>query len=396
MLMSRQLLACLLSFLFVGEILAQPTLFGANNYTEYQIGTLPFVISVPHGGSLNPATIPDRTCNNPVFATDALTIETALEIKNRLFSRTGCFPHLVIAHLQRAKLDPNRNLNDGACGQPEAVNAWNEFHNFIKDARNAANAQYDSNTLFIDLHGHGNPIQRIELGYLLYDDELELSDSLLNSNTYLNYSSIRRLALQNVHGYSHASLLRGPKSFGALLADSGYPTVPSPAIPFPGLNTNYFSGGYITANHTCYAPDAPINGFQMELNFDNIRDTAPNRASFAQAFADALIAYMNEHFAIQWNTCTPAIVAHPAATPTLQLSPNPALRGDALTLHIPASMPKATYQVVNMWGVAVARGSVEKPKTEIITKGMLAGVYMIRLFDDHQGALGSWRLLILE
>jgi hypothetical protein len=47
---------------------------------EYQVGTLPIVISVPHGGFRIPTLIPDRTCNDPVTVTDAYTIETAEKI----------------------------------------------------------------------------------------------------------------------------------------------------------------------------------------------------------------------------------------------------------------------------------------------------------------------------
>ena len=61
--------------------------------------------------------------------------------------QTGCYPHLIISNLKRTKLDPNRNLEDGACGNVEAETAWNEFHDFIEDARNAANLQYDDKTL---------------------------------------------------------------------------------------------------------------------------------------------------------------------------------------------------------------------------------------------------------
>ena len=233
------------------------------------MGTLPLVISVSHGGDLEPGSIPDRTCNNPVYAVDAFTIETAMEIKNSLYNLTGCYPHIIISHLKRNKLDPNRNVADGACSNAEAITAWNEFHNFIDDARNTANQQYNDQTFFVDLHGHGNPIQRIELGYLLYDDELELPDSILNTQQYINYSSIKNLAQNNINNFTHAELLRGSNSLGTLLMNDNYPAVPSQDIPAPGTNTNYFSGGYITANHTSYNPAAPINGLQMELNYNN-------------------------------------------------------------------------------------------------------------------------------
>lgn len=62
---------------------------------------------------MNPATIPDRICNDPVYATDAYTIETAMKIKAALYIATGCYPHIIICHLDRAKLDCNRNINEG-------------------------------------------------------------------------------------------------------------------------------------------------------------------------------------------------------------------------------------------------------------------------------------------
>ena len=52
-----------------------------------------------------------------------LPSKLALEIKNKLFELTGCYPHLIISHLKRSKLDPNRNLADGACGNAEAENS---------------------------------------------------------------------------------------------------------------------------------------------------------------------------------------------------------------------------------------------------------------------------------
>jgi len=108
---------------------AQEFLFETNNYVEYQVGTLSFVISVAYGARLEPSLIPNRTCNSPVYTSDAFTIETILEIKNHLFATSGCYPHL-----KRNKLNPNRNVADGACENAKAETAWNEFHNFINGA----------------------------------------------------------------------------------------------------------------------------------------------------------------------------------------------------------------------------------------------------------------------
>lgn len=85
----------LILFLFISNTSAfsQQIIMGSNNYVEYHVGTLPFVISVSHGGALEPSSIPDRRCKKPVYDTDSFTIETALEIKKTLFALTGCYPH---------------------------------------------------------------------------------------------------------------------------------------------------------------------------------------------------------------------------------------------------------------------------------------------------------------
>lgn len=370
--------------IFTSKLNAQTVVFGINNYVEYQIGTLPFVISVGHGGNLEPSSIPNRTCNSPVFAVDVNTIETALAIKNDLFAKTGCYPHLIISHLKRNKLDPNRNLADGACGNAQAMIAWNEFHNFITTARNTANLQYNSKTFFVDLHGHGNPIQRIELGYLLYDDELALSDATLNTIQYVNYSTIQNLVASNVNNYTHSQLLRGPFAFGTLLANQSYPSVPSQSIPSPGINSNYFSGGFIVANHTCYAQNVSINGFQMELNFAGIRDAAINRVQFADAFSDVIISFMNTHFTMVWNSCNVLSLSEIPLQSRLKFYPNPVTSKTSLHISV---FDDATYNytIFNSLGQKILGGKVSKSENVIATSILNSGIYLIELTNIKNG-----------
>jgi len=392
--MSQRILNILiLLFIFSIETSAQEVLMGTNNFVEYQVGTLPFVISVAHGGDLGPSSIPDRTCNNPVYATDAFTIETALEIKNTLFAMTGCYPHLVISHLKRSKLDPNRNLEDGACGNSEAETSWNEFHNFIADARNTANQQYNNKTFFVDLHGHGNMIQRIELGYLLHDAELELEDNVLNTNEYINYSSIQNLVNNNLNNYTHAQLLRGPKSFGTLLGNSNFPSVPSQNIPFPGITSNYFSGGYITVNHTCYSPDVDINGLQMELNYTGIRNSQTNRISFAQAFSEVIIEYMDTHFNMSWNSCLPLLTDKIALANSLEIYPNPVKSGELIQLEN-ISDNVYHFTIHNLLGQNIKMGKLGKRENTIDTKDLNSGIYLIYISENERNTIEVKRIIV--
>jgi hypothetical protein len=383
----------LLSFyLITNKMVAQPIVFGANNYIEYQVGSLPIIISVSHGGALQPLNIADRICNDAVFATDVFTIETALEIKNALYATTGCYPHLIICHLKRNKVDCNRNITDGACGNISAETAWNEFHNFIASARTTANQQYNNNTFFVDLHGHGNPIQRIELGYLLYDNELELSDAVLNTNQYLSYSTVKNLALNNFNNYTHAQLLRGSAAFGTLLSDLSYPAVPSQTAPFPGVNTNYYSGGYIVANHTCYAPNLTINGLQMELNYTGIRNNQTNRAQFADAFSQAAIAYLNTHFTMNWNICS-LLSNGEINQKDLHIYPNPVQRGNSIKI-INLEQKELTFKLFNILGATLQEGKLKEINNEINTTSLVSGLYFVNLFDSQKQFTKVLKLII--
>ncbi|MBI1193958.1 MAG: hypothetical protein GC205_12430 [Bacteroidetes bacterium] len=369
---------------------AQPILYGTNNYIEYHVGTLPFVISVPHGGSLNPAGIPNRTCNDPVYATDANTVEMGLALRNFLYEKTGCYPHLIICQLRRSKLDANRNLEDAACGNAEAEQAWSEFHSFIDTAQTLAEAGFPDHVLYLDLHGHGNPIARTELGYLLYDTELELSDVALNEEPYLSYSSIRGLVLRNTNNLTHAELLRGDFALGTMMAGSGYDAVPSAQDPSPGIGSNYYSGGYNTATHTCYTPGNLANGLQMECPFAGVRDTESNRARFADTLAVVLLRYWSLHKALDLTACStasgfeeghaPGHGPHTTRGADFLLYPNPLPLGER-TLRLNTAVPEGTsFQVFDTGGRAVAAGHIRQGEL-LLPLALPAGPYATLLVN---------------
>ncbi len=294
----------LLLLLFIGSIVSSyaQVHYGAHGYTEYRRGSIPIIISVPHGGLIAPDSIPDRTCNNPTTVTDANTIELALRIDSSFYERTGCHIHLVICNLKRTKVDCNRNLSDGACNHPEAIKAWTDFHQFIDSAQSLAVNEFNK-AFYIDLHGHGKALQRLELGYLLSDNALELSDSILNTNTYINKSSLKELVQNNNSNSTHADLLRGDLALGTFLGNAGFPSVPSKQIPKPDTTTNYFDGGYNTENYTSKIPGKIVNGLQIECNNVGVRNTAQNRRKFADSLVSVLINYLSIHQNYQFNNC---------------------------------------------------------------------------------------------
>lgn len=266
---------------------------GANNNIEYQAGNIPLVISVPHGGRLEPSELPDRDCDGCSYVMDSYTQELAREIRDAFVQQTGCYPHVVYNLLHRKKLDMNRDLVTATDSNTALDAAWNDYHRFITAAKDSIVRDYGKG-LFIDLHGHGHTKQRIEFGYLLYGSQLREKDSLVNTAERIKVSSIRNLVSTNRSVSTHAELLRGSNALGTLFANDGYPGVPSKQDPFPVIDDPYFNGGYNTLVHGS-SPGGTIDAIQMEL-YSAIRFNASQRLEFARSFANILRRFLDEHY----------------------------------------------------------------------------------------------------
>ena len=265
------------------------TYFGRNQYIEYSAGDLPIIISVPHGGHEVPAEIPDRTWGDLSYDTN--TQELARELIAALISRTGKHPHVIVNRLHRKKLDANREVVEAAQGNVSAIQAWEEFHVFIEAAKRAVTGSAGRG-LYIDLHGHGHTIQRLELGYLLSPAQLALPDDSLNTPGLVNYSSVRNLV--RAGGTSLSGLLRGPRSLGTFLENRGYPAVPGSMQVTPG-SAAYFTGGYNTSRHGSRS-GGTVDAIQIECNMTGVRDTETNYRRFAGILATVLDDFTQVHY----------------------------------------------------------------------------------------------------
>lgn len=262
---------------------------GRRAYVEYIPGRLPVVLSAPHGGSLEPSEIPDRT--HGTLVTDRSTTELTMAVRQALLDLTGFAPHVIFSHLDRVKLDPNREIGEAAQGNPFAELAWKEYHTFIERAR--ASVAPAGGGMYLDIHGHGHPVARLELGYLLSAEQLDQSDAALDLPSVMEQTSIRDLGERSPLPFSE--LLRGTTSFGGLLESEGVPVVPSPAEPSPGSDP-FFSGGYSTGRHGSLTDSEVVSGIQIEHHYPGLRDTATNRTAYAATLALVIRAFMLEHF----------------------------------------------------------------------------------------------------
>jgi hypothetical protein len=349
--------------------------FGRNNYIEYIAGNSPYVLSAPHDGFLKPAEIPDRT-GDITTGHESNVQDLIRKIGQTVFAREGRFPHIIICHLERIKLDADREIVEATQGNLFAIQAWKEYHSFIDTAAQQVQKSFGRG-FYIDLHGYSShPIQRLELGYLLSSMSLSLSDSELDKPAYGNSSSIRTMI--PISGLSFSQLLRGPRSLGSLFENRGYPAVPSDRQPNPG-SSGYFNGGYNTQRHGS-AGGGPISGVQIECNMVGVRDSENARRSFAEAFAEVIKTYISQNLFV---TAVFDQSKVPVQSALLQNYPNPFNPSTAISFQLTA-ITFVRLKVFDALGREVATlVEGEKPAgTHTVTwnaQHLPSGIYVYRI-----------------
>lgn len=267
------------------------TQLSPSGYIEYIPGTLPLIVGAPHGGSLKPSEIKDRTFG--VTDQDAATQEMARLLRAALLKKTGGVPAMIISRLHRSKLDPNREIKEAAQGDAVAEQAWHDWQGFIVKAKSRVMEQFGVG-LYIDLHGQRHPEARVELGYMISPEKLRESDEVLDKATLtIRASSIRELDQRSPASF--IELLRGKTSLGGMLQARGYNAVPSPDIHAPKEGELYFRGGYNTDTHGS-REGGTINALQIECPWVGVRDTPEHRAKFIDALCDILPVWFQTHF----------------------------------------------------------------------------------------------------
>jgi len=258
-------------------------------FIEYLPGTLPLIISAPHGGYLKPEELPDR--QEGKREQDAFTQEMARSLRDEFQARTGGTPYVILCRLHRVKLDCNREIKEAAQGDALAEKAWHEYHDSIEKAKAEVQKNFGAG-LYIDLHGHRHPEGRVEIGYLLSAQELALGDEELGR--LAAKTGLRELDQRSPSSF--AELVRGKLSLGALLGAKGYACVPAPDLHSPPEDQLYFNGGYDTQVHAS-RDGGTLSGLQIECPFVNVRDTKPNRDRFMKVLCEVLTTeYFPAHF----------------------------------------------------------------------------------------------------
>jgi len=284
---------------------AQPYLpgnvyFDRNKWVEFIPGTMPLVIGVPHGGALEPEGIPNRTCPGVVNATDGRTINMARAIIDVFKKNYGVYPSIVICQLKRLKVDMNREIEIATCGNEEMKVPWLFWHEMIDTAIAAAVNKYGQ-TMYIDLHGQGHPNQRLELGYLLDNEQLQASSKSNTDTLYTSITSLRNLIAGSGGKLQLKDLLTGSDAFGTWMGEDGFPATPSKQDPYPYPNEKYFDGGF---NVRRFTSKPHVFGWQIESNNKGVRDNITSCYAFAEAFSKNIVRYMHTYLHIDFKEVT--------------------------------------------------------------------------------------------
>ena len=263
-----------------------------DDFVEFREGNIPLIIVAPHGGDLKPKWIENRDCQGSVITKDLYTLDIAFQIENEL-NKMGYQPFIVYAKIHRIKIDLNRSLQTSHCEDDTSNELWQLFHDQIFTFRQEIINNYNRG-LLIDIHGHGHPIQRIELGYLITSQKLR---EMSSDETFIQHyeTSINSLIENHPENKNLGDLLFGDNALGSLLSKNGFPTVPSSTDRAPKSGEPFFSGGTNTKNYGSKYQNG-VDAIQLELNRNGLRQDSEDRERFSKVFAKILIDYMKFHY----------------------------------------------------------------------------------------------------
>ncbi len=353
------------------------TYVDSNSYIEYFVGNLPLILSSPHGGYLEPDSIPRRDCDGCVYQRDSYTQELTRGIKDAIVSKTGCYPHMVINLLHRNRLDANRDIIEAADSNTTVEKSWEYFHRMTDTAKAIATRQYEKG-LYIDMHAHAHSIQRLEIGHAVWKSDLQQSDNHLNSQIVLEKSTIKNLANDNINNLSHAQLLRGEYSLGTMMHESGFPSVPSSTDSFPLDTQLFFTGGYDVKRHGS-RNGGTIDAIQIECN-QSWRFTSAGREAFIDSASNTLIEFVKTHYFSDFkaNYCEKLLSTSNTNQESYSMYPNPARN----TLYINCRLRNASIAIYKNPGILVFEGKLVNEQIDI--SKFPSGIYYVRISNAHK------------
>ncbi|MFN8465616.1 MAG: hypothetical protein U0X20_08710 [Caldilineaceae bacterium] len=243
-------------------------------------GTLPVILTAPHGGSAKPEQVALRKQTETPAGCDFQTSrdnETAAmteAVAQQILDLTGLSPYVVIAEFHRKYIDVNRSE---ACAftDPDALPFYLEYHARVAEFVAEVLRQNQGRGFLFDIHGT----------QVITNDPADIYLGTANGASLPAGFDRRSLFLQHgLHGLlASARHLAGPEGQGPIFS---YRVSPVDAAV---LETSAVSGGF-TLQHYGIA----INCIQVEIA-NTVRDDPATRARFIADLALAIINFVRRH-----------------------------------------------------------------------------------------------------
>ena len=241
----------------------------SDDLVSIQKGTLPIIVSVPHGGRKPIPDVPERLgVGVKLFAKvrDANTSELAEKFIAALEKQLDGKVWYAIARFDRKHLDVNRP-REGAYEDEKAKPIYDVYHGALEAACKAVKEKHGAG-LLLDIHGQGAFEYQICRGTQ-------------------NGKSVK--LLKERHGWQ---AVVGKKSVLGQMERAGYKILPKCDAAEDVKEEAQFNGGYMVktyGSHTGYAIDAIQFEFGSHLRE---KDTYPKTAA---ALADAVAIFQDEY-----------------------------------------------------------------------------------------------------
>ena len=239
-------------------------------------GTMPIILTSPHGGSEIPPGVPRRDpAKAPADCTggkavnnssDGKTNEITEAVARKIFELTGLTPYVVIAKFLRERIDANRPARC-AFFDEDARPFYEEYHNRIDGYIEQIRAQNENRGFLFDIHGTGRDTHDILLG-------------TGNGTTFMpGFDSANLFMRHGLHGLLSAVRLQ---------------ILPMPSFGYridpPDPTTNeILNGGFTVRN---YSPR--LNCVQIEIS-TGIQDFDLRRNLLVEDLAFAMINFVRRY-----------------------------------------------------------------------------------------------------
>jgi N-formylglutamate amidohydrolase len=241
--------------------------YRTNNLVSRHQGTLPVILSCPHGGKEASVEVPEREgspgCPPLITDSDLHTRAITEGVAQRLLDLFGEAPYVVVAEFHRKYIDANRADRPQNCAYevPAAQQNYDEYHNTLRGFVNEIRAEDGGLGFLFDIHGTR----------VIPDDR---ADVYLGTD---NGATVTRLLKVDAHALFRRRSLRG------FLKAAGHTVSPKE----PGIEeTAEVDGGHTVRTYGSSHEDG-IDAIQLEIA-STLRDDRDKRAALIETLAYAI------------------------------------------------------------------------------------------------------------